>query len=171
MAVCGQLAMRASVQQVPPNKNTRPKSGEEAGYCYAGRRFERTFREELRGVCTPHNARYRREAVCGQLACERPPQQVPPNKNTRLLSGIFIWWGKLDSDQRSQWQQIYSLPPLAAREFPHRVWSWWTESNHQPADYKSAALPLSHTSVLNIDYYSRKFFKCQYFFWKKWRFF
>ena len=27
-------------------------------------------------------------------------------------------------------------------------WSWWTESNHQPADYKSAALPLSHTSIL-----------------------
>ena len=30
-----------------------------------------------------------------------------------------FWWGKLDSDQRSQRQQIYSLPPLAAREFPH----------------------------------------------------
>ena len=26
------------------------------------------------------------------------------------------------------------------------IWSWRTESNHQPADYKSAALPLSHTS-------------------------
>ena len=31
----------------------------------------------------------------------------------------FCWWGKVDSDHRSQWQQIYSLPPLAAREFPH----------------------------------------------------
>ena len=28
-------------------------------------------------------------------------------------------------------------------------WSWWTESNHQPADYKSAALPLSHTSIFH----------------------
>ena len=27
-------------------------------------------------------------------------------------------------------------------------WSWWRESNPQPADYKSAALPLSHTSIL-----------------------
>ena len=26
-------------------------------------------------------------------------------------------------------------------------WSWRTESNHQPADYKSAALPLSHASI------------------------
>ena len=28
------------------------------------------------------------------------------------------------------------------------IWSWWRESNPQPADYKSAALPLSHTSIL-----------------------
>ena len=34
---------------------------------------------------------------------------------------LFFWWGKLDSDQRSRRQQIYSLPPLAAREFPHMV--------------------------------------------------
>ena len=27
-------------------------------------------------------------------------------------------------------------------------WSWWSELNQQPADYKSAALPLSHTSIL-----------------------
>ena len=31
---------------------------------------------------------------------------------------VFCWWGKVDSDHRSQWQQIYSLPPLAAREIP-----------------------------------------------------
>ena len=30
----------------------------------------------------------------------------------------FFRWGKVDSNHRSQWQQIYSLPPLAAREFP-----------------------------------------------------
>ena len=38
------------------------------------------------------------------------------------------------------------LSPLATREFPHiRLltvrWSWWTDSNPRPADYKSAALP------------------------------
>ena len=27
------------------------------------------------------------------------------------------------------------------------LWSWWRESNPQPADYKSAALPLSYTSI------------------------
>ena len=31
------------------------------------------------------------------------------------------WWWKMDSNHRSRWQQIYSLPPLAAREFHHSV--------------------------------------------------
>ena len=30
-----------------------------------------------------------------------------------------------------------------------KSWSWRRESNPQPADYKSAALPLSHASKLN----------------------
>ena len=60
--------------------------------------------------------------------------------------GAFAWWGKVDSNHRRHCQQIYSLSPLATREFPHiRLltvrWSWWTDSNPRPADYKSAALP------------------------------
>ena len=52
------------------------------------------------------------------------------------------------------------------------IWSWWTESNHQPADYKSAALPLSHTSILLTDfcrndaYYTIGYLFCQYVFEK-----
>ena len=50
----------------------------------------------------------------------------------------------MDSNHRSQRRQIYSLFPLATRDPSHKIklWSWWTESNHQPADYKSAALPV-----------------------------
>ena len=57
------------------------------------------------------------------------------------------WWGKVDSNHRRHRQQIYSLSPLATREFPHiqlpalTRWSWWTDSNPRPAEYKSAALP------------------------------
>src|SRR5437773_8210895 len=46
-------------------------------------------------------------------------------------------------------RQIYSLLPLATR-VPLRIgsdlagWSRWSESNRRPADYKSAALPLSY---------------------------
>ena len=61
---------------------------------------------------------------------------------------MLIWWGKVDSNHRRHCQQIYSLSPLATREFPHILmhflcadWSWWTDSNPRPADYKSAALP------------------------------
>ena len=60
---------------------------------------------------------------------------------------ILKWWRRVDSNHWSLRQQIYSLPPLAARE---HLRSWWSESNWQPADYKSAALPLSHTSNYEI---------------------
>ena len=33
----------------------------------------------------------------------------------------FLWWGVVDSNHRSRWQQIYSLLPLAARETPHTL--------------------------------------------------
>ncbi len=64
------------------------------------------------------------------------------------------WWGK-DSNLRRQCQQIYSLPPLAARE-PHRVkqvahtrqtatrcqaWCRQWDSNSRPTAYKAVALP------------------------------
>ena len=29
------------------------------------------------------------------------------------------WWGRTDSNHRSETQQIYSLSPLATRELPH----------------------------------------------------
>ena len=96
------------------------------------------------------------------LACFLTPLPSNPSKHenkdpTALVVSLF-WWGKVDSNHRRHCQQIYSLSPLATREFPHihfspryspgrdrrsvsRRWSWWTDSNPRPADYKSAALP------------------------------
>ena len=64
------------------------------------------------------------------------------------------------------------------------IWSWWSESNQQPADYKSAALPLSHTSIfwLSVEsffsssrwrlwYYTTRKPVCQHFFEKNFDFF
>ena len=55
----------------------------------------------------------------------------------------------MDSNHRSLRRQIYSLLPLATRERTHiscakrkSRWSWRWDSNPQPADYKSAALPI-----------------------------
>ena len=57
-----------------------------------------------------------------------------------------FWWAEVDSNHRSRRRQIYSLIHLAALESAHMklslVWSRWLDSNPQPADYKSAALPI-----------------------------
>ena len=42
-----------------------------------------------------------------------PPQKRPVRKNWS-----FLWWGRTDSNHRSDTQQIYSLSPLATRELP-----------------------------------------------------
>ena len=62
------------------------------------------------------------------------------------------WWREQDSNLRRQSQKIYSLPPLATWVSLHfrtkRITelrdkeSWLWDSNPQPADYKSAALPI-----------------------------
>ena len=40
-------------------------------------------------------------------------------KKARSYERAFFWWGKVDSNHRRHSQQIYSLSPLATREFPH----------------------------------------------------
>ncbi len=59
------------------------------------------------------------------------------------------WWIRTTevSDNRFT---VCPLWPLGKSPICCKNWSWRTESNHQPADYKSAALPLSHTSVFSL---------------------
>ena len=58
------------------------------------------------------------------LACllGRPFRIRPPSthttKNHYPLDSGFLWWGRTDSNHRSETQQIYSLSPLATRELP-----------------------------------------------------
>ena len=73
------------------------------------------------------------------------PLSFAQKKKASEFRCFLFWWEEVDSNHRRRCQQIYSLLPLATRESSH-AWSWWSESNQQPADYKSAALPLSHTS-------------------------
>ncbi len=73
-------------------------------------------------------------------------------------------------------QQIYSLPPLTTRELlPIQLWaggrlnqwSWWTDSNPRPADYKSAALPAElHQRIycIALEQYTIRQKECQAFF-------
>ena len=48
-----------------------------------------------------------------------PSNPPVPNKEPVLSDELFVWWGKVDSNHRRHCQQIYSLSPLATREFPH----------------------------------------------------
>ena len=57
-------------------------------------------------------------------------------KHIRCFGGER-WIRTIEGENR----QIYSLLPLAARQ-PPQIWSWRLELNPQPADYKSAALPI-----------------------------
>ena len=43
------------------------------------------------------------------------------HKNKSPVLSDWAWWGKVDSNHRSDKQQIYSLSPLATREFPQLV--------------------------------------------------
>ena len=36
---------------------------------------------------------------------------------------------------------LQSAPFGHSGTLPYKIWSWWTDSNPRPADYKSAALP------------------------------
>ena len=60
-----------------------------------------------------------------------------PDLSGRQIKQL-VWWGKVDSNHRRHCQQIYSLSHLATLEFPriNLRWSWWTDSNPRPADYK-----------------------------------
>ena len=42
-------------------------------------------------------------------------EPIPHREEVRIS---YVWWGKVDSNHRSYKQQIYSLSPLATREFP-----------------------------------------------------
>ena len=77
--------------------------------------------------------------------------KAPIDLQTRPVQisiGVSFWWAEVDSNHRSRRRQIYSLIHLAALESAHiqfvfvSSWSRWLESNPQPADYKSAALPI-----------------------------
>ena len=85
------------------------------------------------------------------------PFGSPGKKGNDDLGSSFPWWERVDSNHRSRRQQIYSLPHLTALELSRmNLWSWWTDSNPRPADYKSAALPAElHQQTGSMDNLSR----------------
>ena len=108
------------------------------------------------------------------------------NEKIQLLRVGFFgggWWIRTTevSDNRFTVCPLWPLgkSPILWVTFV-TLWSWWSESNQQPADYKSAALPLSHTSELFVrelyslsqrEYYITTLYVCQPLFEKYFYFF
>lgn len=46
-------------------------------------------------------------------------QSQSEKRKTATQRSPFFWWRRVDSNHRSETQQIYSLPPLATRELLH----------------------------------------------------
>ena len=80
-----------------------------------------------------------------QLSYSRPsecPNQIFPIKHSK-------WWAGKDSNlRRRKPADLQSAPFSHSGTYPdcecllREIWSWLWDSNPQPADYKSAALPI-----------------------------
>ena len=83
----------------------------------------------------------------------------PPVKRP---SGIFGggWWIRTTEGVASRFT-VCPLWPLGKSPI-YEVWSWWTDSNPRPADYKSAALPAElHQRLTSEDHITRLHPVCQ----------
>ena len=109
-----------------------------------GKEMERETSLELATLCL--EGRY-----SSQLSYSRPNFCVYVPSFRRVDKKLNGGQGRIRTfEDRSQ--QIYSLSPLATRAPAHlfrtnrytiaKIWSWQWDSNPQPADYKSAALPI-----------------------------
>ena len=64
------------------------------------------------------------------------------------------WWIRTTEGVASRFT-VCPLWPLGKSPI-YEVWSWWTDSNPRPADYKSAALPAElHQRLTSEDYITR----------------
>ena len=94
---------------------------------------------------------------------------TPTKQNSRYRKvSAVLWWGRTDSNHRSETQQIYSLSPLATRELPHIRFVLEPVDGLEPPTYwlqiscsTNWAIPAAQTEHA---YYSTGFQKVKYFF-------
>ena len=125
-------------------------------------------------IC-PHS-RQRIFHICGANISQRSYFTCPKGqislKKALAFASAFFWWGMVDSDHRSQWQQIYSLPPLAAREFPLELVIGVEPTTCWLQISCSAIEPHQHAPFFTERaYYSTTKSKCQEFFENIFKFF
>ncbi len=77
--------------------------------------FWGTFGQKL--VCLGYAVWISNRHLIGNIPDKNKKSEPVPYREKVRIS--YVWWGKVDSNHRSYKQQIYSLSPLATREFPH----------------------------------------------------
>ena len=90
----------------------------------------------------------------------------PTNKNTDHPDGqsVFLVGDGGFEPPKALPADLQSVPFGHSGNPPYTIWnwSWWTDSNPRPADYKSAALPAElHQHLTSEPYYNRGFPECQ----------
>ena len=89
-------------------------------------------------VCTPKGGSTRN--ACGCFLKKQPNPPLSANKKAHLAMCCFVGgegWIRTTEVTDNRFT-VCSLWPLGNLS----VWSWWSESNQQPTDYKSVALPV-----------------------------
>ena len=89
----------------------------------------------------------------------------PPQVKTALRSRTVFgggWWIRTTEGVASRFTVCPLWPLGKSPKYTMFNWSWWTDSNPRPADYKSAALPAElHQHLTSEPYYNRGFPECQ----------
>ncbi len=83
-------------------------------------------------------------------------------KSSRPKDRELLWWGRTDSNHRSDTQQIYSLSPLATRELPHMKFTATNKIHQRPVYYNQK----SKNKQVLFSFFFKKFFS-----WCFWDFF
>ena len=87
----------------------------------------------------------------------RSPHPPPPQKQPCKCKAVFVVEEDGFEPSKSLTTDLQSAPFGHSGTPPYSVfglrwWSWWTDSNPRPADYKSAALPAELHQRIRCDY-------------------
>ena len=97
----------------------------------------------------------------GQVGAAR--RMVKKDFRMRLHPEVLVGDGGFEPPKALP-ADLQSVPFGHSGNPPYTIWnwSWWTDSNPRPADYKSAALPAElHQHLASEPYYNRGFLNCQ----------
>ena len=75
--------------------------------------------DEIKSFFYPCGTRFHHEVISSAKQISSVGKTDLTEKSTDQVDAFF-WWREMDSNHRSETQQIYSLPPLATRE-PLRI--------------------------------------------------